>query len=124
VLVVIEQPDESACTIAERAIPFAVENTITIASASHGSPLGSTEMARRYAHLATDHLARCAQRLCALRASHTKNYGQLRHSPQIERARIDAGPNPSSFGIAHCTFGFERTDRVDHTQSRYTLAPK
>ena len=46
------------------------------------------EMVRRYAHLAADHLAPFAERLCALRAVDSKIQGTIRHSPEKRRARI------------------------------------
>jgi len=41
----------------------------------------STEMVRRYAHLAADHLAPFAERLCALRAVSTESYGTIASQP-------------------------------------------
>jgi integrase len=41
----------------------------------------STEMVRRYAHLAADHLAPFAERLCALRAIRTESYGTTTSQP-------------------------------------------
>jgi len=44
----------------------------------------STEMVRRYAHLAADHHL-FADRLCALRAVVVDDVGTKSHSPQIEK---------------------------------------
>ena len=41
----------------------------------------STEMVRRYAHLAADHLAPFAERLCALRAVETQSHGTITSQP-------------------------------------------
>ena len=41
----------------------------------------SVEMVRRYAHLAADHLARFAERLCALRAVAVDNLGTKKSQP-------------------------------------------
>jgi len=45
----------------------------------------SAEMVRRYAHLAADHLAPFAERLCALRAV-DESYGTFSSQPEKERA--------------------------------------
>jgi hypothetical protein len=41
----------------------------------------STEMVRRYAHLAADHLAPFAERLCALRVVAVDNVGTKKSQP-------------------------------------------
>ena len=51
----------------------------------------SAEMVRRYAHLAADHLAPYAERLCAARAaeSETARFG---HSPENSKGLPSASP--------------------------------
>ena len=44
----------------------------------------SAEMARRYAHLAADHLAPFAGRLSALSVPGQESTARLQHSPKIE----------------------------------------
>ena len=46
----------------------------------------SAEMVRRYAHLAADHLAPYAERLCRTRAMETETMARFGHSPETARA--------------------------------------
>ena len=53
----------------------------------------SAEMVRRYAHLAAEHLAPYAERLCALRAVETEIHGTKNVTARkLKRACIAAGP--------------------------------
>ena len=51
----------------------------------------STEMVRRYAHLAADHLAPYAERLCAARAM-DENMARFGHSPENSKGLPSASP--------------------------------
>ena len=46
----------------------------------------SAEMVRRYSHLAADHLAPYAERLCAARAMGHETVARFGHSPETARA--------------------------------------
>jgi len=52
----------------------------------------SAEMVRRYAHLAADHLAPFAERLCATRAMETEAMARFGHSPENSKGLPSASP--------------------------------
>ena len=52
----------------------------------------SAEMVRRYAHLAADHLAPYAERLCAVRALDFETVARFGHSPENSKGLPSASP--------------------------------
>ncbi|MBK9675575.1 MAG: hypothetical protein IPO82_10245 [Betaproteobacteria bacterium] len=56
------------------------------------------EMVRRYAHLAADHLALFAERLCALRAVDVEIVGTKGHSPQLKGPSRKLSPRFAGWG--------------------------
>jgi len=52
----------------------------------------SAEMVRRYAHLAADHLAPYAERLCAARAMENETVARFGHSPENSSGVPSARP--------------------------------
>ena len=52
----------------------------------------SAEMVRRYAHLAADHLAPYAERLCATRAMEHETMARFGHSPENGKGLPSASP--------------------------------
>jgi hypothetical protein len=52
----------------------------------------SAEMVRRYAHLAADHLAPYAERLCAARAMKHETMTRFGHSPANSKGLPSASP--------------------------------
>jgi len=52
----------------------------------------SAEMVRRYAHLAADHLAPYAERLCAARATEHETVARFGHSPENRKGLPSASP--------------------------------
>ena len=69
-----------------------VQNGTPLIRSAGVGRLASTEMVRRYAHLAADHLAPYAERLSALRAVASETDGTLRHRPEKTKGPPSASP--------------------------------